>query len=95
MVPLTNGPGVFQGTDTVTDEEIGATGPTSSGRSRASAAVRHDNAVESPPTFRKGHLTSLLTAGILDGKVETVDGPMILKGFPTAQNQRTTRTTRR
>ena len=31
--------------------------------------------------LRKGHLTSLLTAGILDGKVETVDGPMILKGF--------------
>jgi hypothetical protein len=31
--------------------------------------------------LRKGHLTSLLTAGILDGVVDTVDGPMILKGF--------------
>ena len=37
-VPLTTGPGVFQGTDTVTDEEVAGHWPTSSGRSRASAA---------------------------------------------------------
>src|SRR5208337_5182014 len=42
-----------------------------------------DEATQLSPLLplRKGHLTSLLTAGILDGVVDTVDGPMILKGF--------------
>ena len=31
--------------------------------------------------LRKGHLVSLITAGIIDGRIESADGPMILKGF--------------
>jgi hypothetical protein len=81
-VPLTNGPGVFQGTDTVTDEEVAGHWPHVV-REIESICRKCDATTQLSPLLplRKGHLTSLLTAGILDGKVDTVDGPMILKGF--------------
>ena len=81
-VPLTTGPGVFQGTDTVTDEEVAGHWPHVV-REIESICRRSDTTTQLSPLLplRKGHLTSLLTAGILDGKVETADGPMILKGF--------------
>ncbi len=81
-VPLTDGPAVFQGTDTVTDEEVINHWPHLV-REIASICRKSETATQLSPLLplRKGHLTSLLTAGILDGKVETADGPMILKGF--------------
>ena len=82
MVPLTGGPEIFQGTDTVTDEEVIGHWPNVI-REIASICHRCDMQSQLSPLLplRKGHLTSLLTAGILDGKVDTADGPMILKGF--------------
>ncbi|OPY58979.1 MAG: hypothetical protein A4E57_04792 [Syntrophorhabdaceae bacterium PtaU1.Bin034] len=82
MVPPTGGPEIFQGTDTVTDEEVIGHWPNVI-REIASICHRCDMQSQLSPLLplRKGHLTSLLTAGILDGKVDTADGPMILKGF--------------
>ena len=82
VIPLTNGPGVFQGTDTITDEEVMNHWP-SVVREIESITRQRDESTQLSPLLplRKGHLTSLLTAGILDGNVDTVDGPMILKGF--------------
>lgn len=82
VVPLTDSPVVFQGTDTVTDEEVVNHWPHLV-REIESICRHSDTTTQLSPLLplRKGHLTSLLTAGILDGKVETVDGPMILKGF--------------
>jgi hypothetical protein len=81
-IPLTDGPAIFQGTDTVTDEEIISHWPHLV-REIESICRRSEKTTQLSPLLplRKGHLTSLLTAGILDGKVETADGPMILKGF--------------
>jgi predicted RNA methylase len=81
-VPLTSGPSVLQGTNTVTDEEVAGHWPHVV-REIESICRKCDTTTQLSPLLplRKGHLTSLLTAGILDGKVETVDGPMILKGF--------------
>jgi hypothetical protein len=31
--------------------------------------------------LRKGHLVALLTAGLLDGRVDTPEGPIWIKGF--------------
>ncbi len=31
--------------------------------------------------LRKGHLVSLITAGTIDGRVESIDGPLVIKGF--------------
>jgi len=82
LVHLTSGPSVFQGTDTVTDEEVAGHWPNVV-REIESICRQSDTTTQLSPLLplRKGHLTSLLTAGILDGKVETADGPMILKGF--------------
>jgi hypothetical protein len=73
---------VFQGTDTITDEEVLNHWPNVV-REIESISRRCDGTKQLSPLLplRKGHLISLLTAGILDGKVDTVDGPMILKGF--------------
>jgi hypothetical protein len=82
MIPLTDGPAVFQGTDTVTDQEVANHWPHLV-REIESICRSSETTTQLSPLLplRKGHLTSLLTAGILDGKVDTVDGPMILKGF--------------
>ena len=82
VIPLTGGPGVFQGTDTVTDEEVINHWPHLV-QEIENICHRCDTTTQLSPLLplRKGHLTSLLTAGILDGTVDTVDGPMILKGF--------------
>lgn len=82
VIPLTDGPRVFQGTDTLTDEEVANHWPNVV-REIESICRRCDTATQLSPLLplRKGHLTSLLTAGILDGRVDTADGPMILKGF--------------
>ena len=82
LVPLTDAPRVFQGADTITDEEVLNHWPGLI-REIESISRRCDGTKQLSPLLplRKGHLISLLTAGILDGKVDTVDGPMILKGF--------------
>ena len=66
----------------ITDEEITGHWPNVV-REIESITRQCDTATQLSPLLplRKGHLTSLLTAGILDGNVDTVDGPMILKGF--------------
>jgi SAM-dependent methyltransferase len=81
-VPPTGAPAVFQGVDTVTDEEILAYRPRLL-REIESICKSSPEATRLSPVLplRKGHLVSLLTAGILDGRVETADGPLIVKGF--------------
>jgi SAM-dependent methyltransferase len=82
VIPSTNGPLVFQGTDTVTDEEVAGHWPNLV-REIEIICPPGDTTTQLSPLLplRRGHLTSLLTAGILDGRVDTADGPMILKGF--------------
>jgi hypothetical protein len=82
-VPPTDGPEVFQGGDTVTNEEIQKNYP------RLLEEIRRitgfEDGVEAiSPLFplRKGHLVALITAGVLDGKIQTADDDFILvKGF--------------
>jgi len=82
-VPSTDGPKVFQGGDAVTDEEIQKNYP------RLLEEIRRitgcEDGIEAvSPLFplRKGHLVALITAGVLDGKIQTADGGFILvKGF--------------
>lgn len=82
MVPRTDGPQVFQGTDSVTNEEV------LSNRSRLILEVmklmeNEDGLRKIRPLLplRKGHLVTLLTAGFLDGRVETSEEPIWIKGF--------------
>jgi hypothetical protein len=82
-VPPTDGPKVFQGSDAVTDDEIQRNHP------RLLEEIRRLTGSEAgveavSPLFplRKGHLVALITAGLLDGKIQTADGGFILvKGF--------------
>jgi hypothetical protein len=82
-VPSTEGPKVFQGGDAFTDEEIQKNYPRVI--EEISSITCHEDKVEAiSPLFplRKGHLIALITAGVLDGKIQTSDGGFILiKGF--------------
>jgi hypothetical protein len=83
IIPPTEGPKVFQGSDAVTEEDIRQNRPKLIeeikkiiGEQKAIAGLR--------PLFplRRGHLVSLVTAGVLDGKIETPGGGFIvIKGF--------------
>ena len=85
IVPPTNGPSVFQGNETITDEEV------LKNREKAESFInqsikklrRGEIRTLSPVLpLRKGHLVSLLTAGGLNGKIQTEDGGFIVvKGF--------------
>jgi len=81
-IPETDGPDVFQGSDAVTDEEV------SSNRSRLIEEVvkitgngEGIGKIKPLLPLRKGHLVALLTAGFLDGRIETPEGPIWLRGF--------------
>ena len=55
VVPLTSGPGVFQGTDTVTDEEVAGHWPNVVREIESICRQkRHNNAAESPPSSQEG-----------------------------------------
>jgi hypothetical protein len=82
LIPSTEEPRVFQGTDSVTDEEV------LSNRSQLILEVmklmkNEDGLRKIKPLLplRKGHLVTLLTAGFLDGRVETSEEPIWIKGF--------------
>jgi predicted RNA methylase len=82
IVPRTEGPKVFQASDSVTDEEI------FENRSRLIQEMEkllgnEDGLRSIKPLLplRKGHLVALLTAGLLDGRVDTPEGPIWIKGF--------------
>jgi 16S rRNA G966 N2-methylase RsmD len=82
-VTVTAGPEVFQDNATITDEEI------TGNRSRVLEVIRtitgYTEKIEtlSPVLpLRKGHLVSLITAGVLDGRIKTQDnGFLLIKGF--------------
>ncbi len=81
-IPETNGPDVFQGSDAVTDEEVLLN------RSRLIEEVvkitgngEGIGKIKPLLPLRKGHLVALLTAGFLDGRIETPEGPIWLRGF--------------
>lgn len=81
-IPETDGPDVFQGSDAVTDEEV------SSNRSRLIEEVvkitgngEGIGKIKPLLPLRKGHLVALLTAGFLDGRIETPEGSIWLRGF--------------
>jgi predicted RNA methylase len=82
LIPCTEGPKVFQATDSVTDEEVLANHP---GLLREVGKLigDHDGLRSMRPLLplRKGHLVALLTAGLLDGRMETPEGPIWIKGF--------------
>ncbi len=83
IVPFTEGPAVFQGGSSVTDEDV------ENNRARLLEEIKRitgyteDVRGVSPLLpLRKGHLVSLITAGMLDGKIENPDGTFIfIKGF--------------
>jgi hypothetical protein len=82
MVPATAGPTVFQGDDTVTDEEISANWPKLTRVLKELSRDAGEAAQLSPILpLRKGHMVSLLTSGVLDGAIETDGGTLIIKGF--------------
>jgi len=81
-IPVTDGPDVFQGSDAVTDEEV------SSNRSRLIEEVvkitgngEGIGKIKPLLPLRKGHLVALLTAGFLDGRIESPEGSIWLRGF--------------
>lgn len=83
VVPPTEGPNVFQGTDAVTEEDIRKNRPKLM-EEIEKIVGRDKDKLRLRPLFplRRGHLVSLITAGILDGKIETPDGGyIIMKGF--------------
>ena len=85
FVPPTEGPSIFQGNETVTDEEV------LKNRGKVEAFINQSiknikceeiKALSPILPLRKGHLVSLLTAGGLNGKIQTEDGGFIVvKGF--------------
>jgi|GEM_PF-606376 len=82
VIPLTEGPGVFQSGKGVSPEEIEKYRPLFMREVRKLIGSRDGFRLKPLLPLRKGHLVALLTAGILDGKVETSDGGFILvKGF--------------
>jgi len=82
VIPLTEGPGVFQSGKGVSPEEIEKYRPLFMREVRKLIGSRDGFRLKPLLPLRKGHLVALLTAGILDGKVETSDGRFILvKGF--------------
>lgn len=82
-VPSIKGPTVFQGADTITDKEIEKHRPHLIEKIKEIMGSSEEIKTLSPLLpLRKGHLVSLITAGVLDGKVENPDGSFILiKGF--------------
>jgi len=83
VIPSTSGSEIFQMKEAVTEEDIIAY------RSRLLAELEKIRGkFESvnyylSPLFplRKGHLVTLLTAGALDGKIDTPEGYLLVKGF--------------
>ena len=82
-VPSTERPTVFQGTDTITDEEVEKHRPHLVEKIRKIMGSNEEIKSLSPLLpLRKGHLISLITAGVLDGRIENPNGSFILiKGF--------------
>ena len=80
--PYTTGPDIFQGTDAVTDEDV-LLNRANVLREIQQIAGKHTGIDKLRPLLplRKGHLVSLITAGIIDGRIESIDGPMVIKGF--------------
>jgi len=82
LVPSTEGPTVFQNGGGVTPEEIEKFRPRLIEELRKIIGWSNGFRMRPLLPLRKGHLIALLTAGMLDGKVETSDGGFILvKGF--------------
>lgn len=81
-VPYTDGPEIFQGTSAVTDADILSHTPTVLKDIDLLAGNRQTVGTLRPLLpLRRGHLVSLITAGIIDGVIDSIDGPMIVKGF--------------
>lgn len=82
-VPPTEGPLVFQGSASVTDEEIEKHRPHLVKKIKEIVSDNEEIKTLSPLLpLRKGHLVVLIAAGMLDGKIENPDGGFIVvKGF--------------
>ncbi len=82
-VPPTNPPEVFQGEDSVTDEDIAKNSPRLySEITRIARTFRDAKALSPIIPLRKAHLVCLITAGVLDGKIDDGKGGfLLLKGF--------------
>jgi len=82
VIPYTEGPKIFQSGKGVTAEEIENFRPFILREIRRIVGSKNSFRMRPLLPLRKGHLVALLTAGMLDGKVETSDGGFILvKGF--------------
>ena len=82
IIPSTEGPKVFQIGEGITREEIEKFRPRLLAEIRKLLGYTEELKLRSLLPLRKGHLVALLTAGILDGKIETSNGGFILvKGF--------------
>lgn len=83
IVAPTEGPKVFQGSDAVTDEDIEKNRPKLIEEINKIIGEQKDISNLRPLfPLRKGHLVSLITAGVLDGRIETPGGGFIvIKGF--------------
>ncbi len=84
IVPPTAGPSVFQSAETVTDDEIARNAVNVIQQIDTRVMGRRPEGLKAiSPLFplRKGHLVSLLTAGLVEGKIDTPDGYIVVKGY--------------
>ncbi len=82
VVPATAGSTVFQNDTTITDEEIFRNRDKLVEEIRKiTGYIEKVQALSPLLPLRKGHLVSLITAGILDGKINTPEGFILVKGF--------------
>ena len=80
-IPPTEGPEVVQGGKEITPEDIEKFSPRLLDEVRKLMGSEENLKLKPLLPLRKGHLIALLTAGILDGKIETQEGFILVRGF--------------
>jgi predicted RNA methylase len=85
IIPNTSGPTVFQGEECVTDDEIQKNRPKLLEEVlKITGVSKNHNLLYKSPLLplRKAHLVTMLTAGILDGKIDDSNREsIVIKGF--------------
>lgn len=83
-VPSTDGPKVFQGGDSITEDDILKNRENVLKKLKEIGLLQDNQILAVRPIFplRKGHLISLVTCGVINGKVEIGGGEfLVIKGF--------------
>ncbi|MFN3480534.1 MAG: DUF6094 domain-containing protein [Thermodesulfovibrionales bacterium] len=83
IVPVTDGPTIFQAGDGVTEEDVRKNRENVLKKLKEIGFLQDTESLTIRPIFplRKGHLVSLITCGVINGKVEIGDNFLVIKGF--------------